>query len=197
MTASERVQLMREIKAEAKERRREAHLENLKTALKGFVLIALFVIVFLMAWYWDDAEAFAEGSKPSAISVHGGIKVFEEPEQPMFTEGEAMELMRVARAEAGHGVESQALVICVILNRVNDGRFGSSIHEVITAPNQFSTVASGAWLQEPNADTFEALELVRSGWDESQGALYFRAEWSGHFTWADYLFSYGGHNFYR
>lgn len=129
--------------------------------------------------------------------VDGGNKIFYAYD---FTEDEEWELLHIGQAESGNqGVYGICLTMRCVLNRVEDeaGRFGNSIHEVVTAPNQFSTVSSGAWYAEPNEDCYEALELIRQGWDESQGALYFRATWSGHFSWANYLFTYGGHNFYN
>ena len=46
----------------------------------------------------------------------------------------------------------------------------------------------------------EALEMVMSGWDESDGALYFESEKSAdnwHSRHLEYLFTHGGHRFYK
>lgn len=158
----------------------------------AIVLFTSVLLIFGVA----TCKAYAEGvEKNPCVNVHGGDKELSDPE-PMFTEDEEWELLHIAQAEAGNqGVIGQALVMRVVLNRVEDGYWGDSIHEVLTYPNQFSTVRSGSWYREPNADSYEALELIRGGWDESQGALYFRTA-SGHFAWATYLFTYGNHNFY-
>ena len=52
---------------------------------------------------------------------------------------------------------------------------------------------------EPNADCWAALEMVESGWDESQGALYFERNAEKE-TWHSKnlieLFVHGKHTFY-
>lgn len=111
-------------------------------------------------------------------------------------------LMKVAMAEAeGESVEEKALVILVVLNRVWSDQFPDSIEAVIFQKNQFSPVAEGGryWTTEPNAECAEALALVESGWDESQGALFFES--TGVDGWhsrnLEFLFESGGHKFYR
>ena len=112
-------------------------------------------------------------------------------------------LAKIAMAEAeGESVEGKALVILVVLNRVWSDEFPDSIEEVIFQKNQFSPVADGGryWTTEPNAECAEALALVESGWDESQGALYFESaanEQGWHSRSLEFLFQYGGHKFYR
>lgn len=110
-------------------------------------------------------------------------------------------LMKIAMAEAeSESVEGKALVMLVVLNRVwNDG-FPGTVEEVIFQPEQFSPVMEGGryYTTEPNEECYEALELVMSGWDESQGALYFESE--GKSDWhrknLEFLFQYGNHYFY-
>ncbi len=111
-------------------------------------------------------------------------------------------LLQIAMAEAeGESVEGKALVMLVVLNRVWDDAFPDTIKEVIFQKNQFSPVADGGryWTTEPNEGCYEALEMVRNGWDESQGALYFEScegdNW--HSRNLEYLFREGNHKFYR
>ncbi len=110
-------------------------------------------------------------------------------------------LMKIAMAEAeGESVEGKALVILVVLNRVWSDDFPETIKEVIFQPKQFSPVTEGGryYTTEPNEECYEALELVMSGWDESQGALYFES--AGKSDWhrknLEFLFQYGNHYFY-
>ena len=114
-----------------------------------------------------------------------------------FTNEETEWLLKTAMAEAGNqGTIGQALVMRVILNRVEDGRFSPSIEGVITAPHQFSTYSNGSIAEAiPNEDSYEALLLIESGWDESQGALYFDSDGTG-FGWTEHIFDYGAHHFY-
>lgn len=110
-------------------------------------------------------------------------------------------LAKIAMAEAGNqDTEGKALVMLVVLNRVwGDNEFPDTIEEVLYQPKQFSPVMSGAFENiVPNKDCCEALKLVESGWDESQGALYFESKSSS--TWHEenlkFLFKHGDHYFY-
>jgi N-acetylmuramoyl-L-alanine amidase len=111
-------------------------------------------------------------------------------------------LAKIAMAEAGgEDVEGKALVILVVLNRVWTDEFPDTIHDVIYQKNQFSPIASGRFDRvEPNEECYEALEMAMSGWDESQGALYFESGKSAdnwHSRHLEYLFTHGGHRFYK
>ena len=118
-----------------------------------------------------------------------------------FTEREERYLMQIAVAEAeGEGVEGQALVMMVVLNRVQDERFPDNIGDVILQDKQFTPVRNGRFDKVvPNDDSKAALELIRNGWDESQGALYFertttKSTW--HSQKLQKLFEHGHHTFY-
>lgn len=111
-------------------------------------------------------------------------------------------LLKIAMAEAeGESVEGKALVMLVVLNRVWDDAFPGTIKEVIFQRNQFSPVATGGryWTAEPDEGCYTALSLVESGWDESQGAMYFES--TGKDGWhsqnLEFLYQCGGHRFYR
>lgn len=112
-------------------------------------------------------------------------------------------LAKIAMAEAeGEDIEGKALVICVVLNRVwYKDEFEDTIHDVIYEKNQFSPISDGRFDRvEPNEECYEALEMVMSGWDKSNGALYFESEKSAdnwHSRHLEYLFTHGGHRFYK
>lgn len=111
-------------------------------------------------------------------------------------------LMKIAMAEAeSEGVEGKALVMLVVLNRVWSDDFPDTIEEVIFQPRQFSVVTEGGryYTTEPDAECYEALELVLSGWDESYGALYFEscAGSSWHSRNLEFVFELGNHKFYK
>lgn len=109
-------------------------------------------------------------------------------------------LCKIAMAEAGNqDAEGKALVMLVVLNRVWVDEFPNSIEEVIYQPRQFSPVLEGTFEGvEPDEDCWDALEMVMSGWDESQGALYFESKSDS--TWHEqnlkFLFKHGDHYFY-
>ena len=112
-------------------------------------------------------------------------------------------LLKVAYAEAlNQDVEGKALVMLTILNRVNSDKFPNSIEEVVLAQNQFTTVSNGAYARARIDDPgcLEALELVKSGYDSSQGATYFesiKSYDSWHYQNLNFLFEHGGHWFYN
>lgn len=112
-------------------------------------------------------------------------------------------LMRIAMAEAeGEDTKGKALVMMVVLNRAyGDNEFPNSIYKVVHQKNQFSPVSNGRYRRvKPNKDCRKALNMVMSGWDESEGALYFESHknpdnW--HSRNLKYLFTHGGHRFYK
>lgn len=117
-------------------------------------------------------------------------------------------LMRLAIAEAGNqGVKGQALVMRVVINRWQSGRYGETIKEVIFAPGQFydegmyrhdlQTVWEGDMTVKQRRqilDAYDAKAWVEYGWDESEGALYFCADGWNYYG-NEHLFKYGGHWF--
>ncbi len=106
------------------------------------------------------------------------------PEIYHFTEEEERLLLKIGMAERGEAgcTECIALVMRTVLNRVESPRFSSSIRGVIYAQDQFTPVADGTFEEvQPNERCYEALEMIRGGWDESQGALYY--EWCEGESW--------------
>ena len=142
------------------------------------------------------AAGQAEPVEPSVIAA---------PTQPpdqgeeTFTNDDYL-LAKIAKAEAGNqDTEGKALVIRVVMNRVSDQDFPDSVKGVMYQENQFSPVLNGTFeLVEPDEDCWTALEMVRDGWDESQGALFF--ERASDSTWhrdnLKYLFTHEDHLFY-
>ena len=117
-----------------------------------------------------------------------------------LTAEEEQLLMRIASCEAGNqGWIGMALVMRVVLNRRE--AWGMSIHDVIYAKGQFSVIGCDKWNSGYIATEAPiALQAVKDGWDGSQGALFFcapsgRSQWMA--TTKQYLFTAGGHEFYR
>ena len=101
-----------------------------------------------------------------------------------FTEEEEALLLKLAMAERGETWcrECIALVMRTVLNRVESPRFSSTIKGVIYAQDQFTPVMDGSFESaQPNSACYDALEMIREGWDESQGALYY--EWCEGESW--------------
>lgn len=102
--------------------------------------------------------------------------LYEEPETVYvyeFTEQEEWEMTHCAMLEGGNqGVEGIAMIYRVILNRVESPKWPDNVHDVIFQPYQFS-VANRLSYANPNDDCYTALELVKQGWDESNGVMHF------------------------
>ena len=120
----------------------------------------------------------------------------------VFTEEEETMLLKLAMAELGDSgcTDCLALVMRTVLNRVEAGGFGRGIRGVILAEGQFTPVADGSYYRaQPNESCYEALELVKNHWDESQGALYYEfcEGESWHSKNLQLLFSHCNTRFYK
>ncbi|MBQ9305826.1 cell wall hydrolase [Butyrivibrio sp.] len=111
-------------------------------------------------------------------------------------------LARLAMAEAeGEDIEGKALVIKVVMNRFASEMFPNSIREIIFQEKQFASISDGRWYKvQPNEECWKALELIKKGWDKSQGALFFeRSDLSD--SWQSQhlqlVKTHQHHNFYR
>lgn len=136
-----------------------------------------------------------------SISLPEPTEELQQPENGSQSIEDFYLLAKIAMAEAeSEDTRGKALVILVVLNRVESDSFPDSIEDVIYQPGQFSPVASGRFdRMEPDADCWQALSLIeRDGWDESMGATYFESESES--TWheenLEFLFRHGNHYFY-
>lgn len=130
-----------------------------------------------------------------------------ENEEISFNPEDEEILLQIGMAEAeSEGVEGIALVMLVVNNRVFDKNFPDSIQEVVfqegtDGKKQFAVMENGGryFTTEPDENCYEALELVKSGWDESEGALYFESckQDSWHKRNLEFLFQEGNHRFYK
>lgn len=116
-----------------------------------------------------------------------------------LSDEDALLLVKTASSEAGNqGVYGMALIMRVVLNRSE--QWGMSIHDVLYQPDQFNCVYGTWWAQDYRADgVYEALEMVKNGWDESYGATFFctpqRNTW--HMSHLTFLYQYGNMQFYK
>jgi N-acetylmuramoyl-L-alanine amidase len=117
-----------------------------------------------------------------------------------FTYDEAQMLMKIAMAEAEEdGIEGQAMVMAVVLNRVNDQRFPDSIEKVIFQKNQFSPIVDGRYYKaEPDVNSHLALAEIEKGNFDDVDALYFEnASESWQASNCKYIGTVGHHRFYK
>lgn len=122
------------------------------------------------------------------------------------TDEEVEILCKIVEAEAtSEDIYGKMLVANVVLNRVLDDEFPSTIEEVVFQKGQFSPIKDGRYYTVPVTDsTKEAVERVLNGEDYSDGALYFfarkrttttKAKWFD--TALQKVIKYGGHEFYK
>jgi len=130
------------------------------------------------------------------------IREAEKPKKVTITKSEEQMLLKLTMAEAGgEDLEGKALVMRVVLNRVIDPEFPSTVEGVICQKDQFSPIWDGRYYDMvPDEQCYIALNMVQGGWDESHGATYFRTNSDGP-TWHSEalttLFTHGNHTFYR
>ena len=101
-----------------------------------------------------------------------------------FTAEEEELLLKLGMAERGDTwcTECIALVMRTVLNRVESPEFSSTIKGVIYAQDQFTPAMDGSLESaQPNIPCYDALEMIKEGWDESRGALYY--EWCEGESW--------------
>lgn len=101
-----------------------------------------------------------------------------------FTEEEEDLLLKLGMSERGSTgcVTCMALVMRTALNRVESPKFSSTLKGVIYAQDQFTPVMDGSFeLAQPDWLCEKALDMIKQGWDESQGALYY--EWCEGESW--------------
>ena len=193
---------------------------RLRLLLFIIILLIVSIICFYESYILNDyteevpttieeiRETVKREEKVQAINL---VVQYEQPKEVVVEEqtDEISEddylLAKIAMAEAeGESLEGKALVIMVVLNRLEDKYFPNTVEEIIFQHNgdiyQFSPIADGRFYKvEPNDECWEALAMVKSGWDESQGALYFEAckgeTW--HSRNLELLFEEGRHQFYK
>lgn len=157
-------------------------------------------------------ESRALGIADRAVSGQRvvGFNVLSQEEVNVLDASDMDVLLRIVESEAGsEDADGRLLVANVILNRVNDEKFPSTVTEVVFQQEngvaQFSPVSNGKIYQvEISQETCEAVERALNGEDISQGALFFASRKYADSTkmkWFDdnleYLFQHGGHEFFK
>ncbi|MDK2820334.1 MAG: N-acetylmuramoyl-L-alanine amidase [Clostridia bacterium] len=84
-------------------------------------------------------------------------------------------LARLVAAEAqNEPYVGQVAVVAVVLNRLESPAFPNTIPEIVFEPWAFESVANGFIWQVPiKSSYYTAVQDALSGWDPSNGALYF------------------------
>ena len=198
------------IRERRRRRRRRRLVKRLSAA--GLILFAVggATLAILAATNRQEAPeppfTHAAGEMP-AVSPKTATEPTEAPQRGRdlgWSASEEYIAARTAMAEAeGEDTEGKALVILVIYNRTQSGKFPDTVAGVISQENAFTSYHNGRYKAvEPDRDCWAALDLIQeAGWDESQGALYFeQTPEDGESTWhsrnLERLFIHGNHTFY-
>ena len=133
-------------------------------------------------------EAFPPETQPATEPILAEeTQVTEETAAPdvlTFTEEEEELLLKLGMSERGSTgcITCMALVMRTALNRVESPRFSSTLKGVIYAQDQFTPVMDGSFENaQPDWLCEKALDMIKQGWDDSQGALYY--EWCEGESW--------------
>lgn len=87
---------------------------------------------------------------------------------------DVMLLARLINGEArGEPYEGQVAVGAVILNRVRNPKFPSTIAGVVYQPGAFTAIVDGQVHAEMQSNSIKAAKDALNGWDPSGGAIYY------------------------
>ena len=139
----------------------------IRKTLLILLLIAISTLVF--AGFKCDCDS-SNNNMESVVALgdvkeeHAEEKVSEEiPAEPKYTEEELDLLSRVVFCEAGSNWlsdEHQRAVASVVLNRVNDSRFPSTIKDVVYQRGQYGCVRNGMINKAPNQRAIDNAKYV-------------------------------------
>jgi N-acetylmuramoyl-L-alanine amidase len=73
----------------------------------------------------------------------------------------------------GEPYEGKVAIAAVVLNRLESGRYGNSISEVIFQPGAFTAARDGQYYLQPDDSCYEAAAEALNGWDPTGGAIYY------------------------
>ena len=125
---------------------------------------------------------------------------------PSLTVEDYNNLLRIVEAEVGdNDVYGRTIVANVVINRVRSSKFENTITEVIFSKGQFSPIRDKRFFKVKVSEaTIKGVNNALMGEDYSHGALYFmdRAYSTRRaVAWFDssltYLFSHGGHEYFK
>ena len=150
------------------------------------------------------------GAPVEAASLIGYTALGTVAENQIMSYTDYSTLLQIVEAECtGGDALSKQYVACVVLNRTQDEHFPDTVYDVVWqrlyGHAQFSPTQDGRMGRQKITDTtIEAVNQALTGEDISRGALFFLAREhaaEANVEWFDseleYLFEYGGHEFYR
>lgn len=108
-------------------------------------------------------------------------------------------LAHIIHGEArGEPYIGQVAVGAVIMNRIRDGRFPSTIAGVVYQPGAFDAVSDGQINLQPDDAAYKAARDALNGWDPTYGCIYYYnpATATSQWIWSrPIMLTIGRHNF--
>jgi N-acetylmuramoyl-L-alanine amidase len=140
----------------------------------------------------------------SLVSVSGAYKPLRSAKN-FYRDDEVLWLSRIITAEAkGESLIGQIAVGNVIMNRVGSSLYPDTIYGVIFDRKygvQFSPVLDGSIYNTPTYTATLAAKIILEGTRLSEDSLFFLNPTTAESNWIvknrEYLYTIGGHDFYR
>lgn len=121
-----------------------------------------------------DWKPGAQEGTPAAESASGGGTNLPASNKLGLSEHEIKIMANAVYGESrGEPYEGQVAVAAVILNRLRSSEFPNTVNGVIFQPGAFTAVADGQIYLTPNEKAYKAVKDAISGWDPSDGCLYY------------------------
>jgi len=151
-----------------------------------YYVSAQYVTVELVTGTGLTTEEIAEEARKKAEEKAAAEKALAEAREKAQSAGVALAsvddytlLAAMISCEAGgEPYETQLAVGAVIMNRVRNGRWGSTIAEVVTSPGQFPPATNGTLTRKLSSGkisstSYEAANAALAGYDNTYGCLRF------------------------
>lgn len=153
-----------------------------------------------------EAKLMSFNGLPAGAAVKPGTKLRTvipsvlSREAAPFTDADLNLLAKITQVEAGYeSYEGQLAIANVILNRVKDSRFPSTIKDVIYSGKQFPPAHNGLLDKaKPNASVLRAAKDALNGKNNVAGAVYFynpKVSKGGFWSSLDVVATIGNHRF--
>ena len=146
----------------------------------------------------EAAQKAAEEAAAQAAAEEAATESVDTAASAMLGNADYVALCKIVQAEAGsEPVQGKIAVANVIMNRINNPSFPSTVEDVIRQPGQFGPVRNGSYaLAVPSVETMDAVNAALSGIDYSGGALYFKRSSSSKWGSRNIVNRVGNHAFY-
>ncbi len=159
---------------------------------------ALFLPVTLLAKLFNSEVHWTADHQALQVTRKGGSL---KSADAYYDSTDLYWLSRIIYAESGgEPLEGKIAVGNVVLNRVDNSRFPTTVYNVIFQKNQFSPVSSGSIYRTPSAESVVAAKIALEGYEVAQDSLFFLNRSIARSRWMEknctYVATIGRHTFY-